>query len=537
MLTKKPLALFLSAFLLSCGGTETPIIPESTTNPSNENNNAEGVSNSSSNADTDNTSSPANTPETNTPVDNSASNNDASNDSTSSNTPDNTTSNSNSANTPSNNNQNTVDTPVTPTENSNDNIVLYAVNAGGTAYTAIDGTPFEQDNYFNNDGMLGQTADGIDNTEDDTLFQSERWGTFGYTFPLAAGEYDIDLYMIEGWYGPQAGNRIFDVEVEGETPVDDFDPLATAGHDTAHILQLSNISVNDGALNIDFTPSSKEANVAAIVVRGPAGAKDNSNTTQPGDTASNTTPPRNNETDAEQSCGTNDLTICLDFEGITPGSLPEGFSVEGSQNAVQIVNNSEAYSGDSALRFDTSSGGGFIKQNAVSGTHWGRLFYKMDTPLPSPGTWFHTTFVKSRGGNGEFRFVDTVQGPDSHQQRSGVFHYLYNVEPGDIAIGGNYDRTFSERWVCVEWHINAQDQTFFFYEDGNEILLARDDNGMDALVATPSNATNATNLPGFTPVPETLDWLGFGVQNYQGGNVKGWIDDIAVGDARIGCEL
>ncbi len=154
-------------------------------------------------------------------------------------------------------------------------MVLYAVDAGsfGADFTASDGTKFTRDRFFTQ-GMTGTTADPIAQTTDDVVYQSERWGVFNYNFPLNAGTYDVIVHMIESYHGANgvAGNRSFDVEVEGDVRINDFNPLAAAGHDVAHKIELKGVEVTDGMLTLDFIPSMGEANVAAIVVKGLAGS-------------------------------------------------------------------------------------------------------------------------------------------------------------------------------------------------------------------------------------------------------------------------
>ena len=151
-------------------------------------------------------------------------------------------------------------------------MVLYAVNAGSSLaeFIASDGVKYERDRYYSL-GSAGSTTDAIANTADDVLYQSERWGTFSYNFPVAEGTYDVTLHMVEAYYGANgvSGSRVFNVEVEGNALVRDFNPLVAAGgHDTAHQIELKGIEVTDGLLSLDFSATSGEANVAAIVVRG-----------------------------------------------------------------------------------------------------------------------------------------------------------------------------------------------------------------------------------------------------------------------------
>ncbi|HTF97226.1 MAG TPA: cellulase family glycosylhydrolase [Cellvibrio sp.] len=217
-------------------------------------------------------------------------------------------------------------------------------------------------------------------------------------------------------------------------------------------------------------------------------------------------------------CGSGAI-FCLDFEDVAPGTVPAGFTQEG--NGIAVVQGQQARSGNRSVKFTSTNyaNSGYFKKTGVSGKHWGRLYYKMKTPVPNINTWLHGTFVAARSGSAEFRFVDTVQ------ETSGAHQYLYNVEPGDVSLQGAYAYRFDDAWVCTEWFVDNQTQTYRFFRNGTELPLTR--NGTQ---------TNSTNLPGFAPVPATLDWLGFGLRTYQqSSGVEGWLDDVAVSNERIGC--
>ena len=224
---------------------------------------------------------------------------------------------------------------------------------------------------------------------------------------------------------------------------------------------------------------------------------------------------------AALGCGNSNLLFCLDFENVAPGTTPAGFTKEG--NSIDVVQGQEAHSGTRSVKFASNNAGnyGYFKKNSVPGSHWGRLYFKMKTPVPNINTWLHTTFVSARGNNAEFRFVDAVQ------EASGAHQYLYNSEPGDVSLQGKYAYRFDSEWVCSEWFVDNQTQTYRFFRNGEELFFTH--NG---------TATNKTNLPGFTPVPAVLDSLGFGFRAYQqSSGVEGWLDDVAVGTERIGCAI
>src|SRR5215211_495223 len=86
---------------------------------------------------------------------------------------------------------------------------------GGPSYTATDG-PYTADQYFSG-GSSFSTTNPIANTADDTLYQTERWGSgssLSYNIPLTNGTYDLTLKFAEIYF-TSAVRRVFDVLVEG----------------------------------------------------------------------------------------------------------------------------------------------------------------------------------------------------------------------------------------------------------------------------------------------------------------------------------
>ncbi|GEM_PF-1295024 len=147
--------------------------------------------------------------------------------------------------------------------------LVYAVNAGGEAFTAADGTPFEADNYYQS-GDAYSKSQAIAGTVDDTLFHSERYikapGTVDYSFPVANGDYLVTLM----WSENTGSGRIMDVSAEAQLMIDNLDVLAKAGASkTAHEEQIS-VTVTDGNLSLsiaaDASATEKYPNVMAIKV-------------------------------------------------------------------------------------------------------------------------------------------------------------------------------------------------------------------------------------------------------------------------------
>lgn len=137
------------------------------------------------------------------------------------------------------------------------------INAGGDQITGPGGNIFEADVYFNSGGEYSKTVP-VAGTDDDTLYQTERYtsnkGSFGYEIPVAvSGEYDIRLHFAEIFFGVDedqldkgAGSRVFDVVIEGETVLSNFDILAETDPATALVKDFDNITVSDGFVSIYF---------------------------------------------------------------------------------------------------------------------------------------------------------------------------------------------------------------------------------------------------------------------------------------------
>jgi hypothetical protein len=170
---------------------------------------------------------------------------------------------------------------------------LYRINCGGDSYTDSYGQLWSQDNsryshswaeefIAEGDTLLSPyqasqrtTFDPIHGTRDWSLFQSFRFGRhkLSYEFPLADGDYRVELYFAEPWHGTGGsektdaeGLRLFDVAVNGETVINDLDLWAEAGHDGA-LRRVVNATVRGGKMTISF-PEVKagQAIISAIAI-------------------------------------------------------------------------------------------------------------------------------------------------------------------------------------------------------------------------------------------------------------------------------
>ena len=151
--------------------------------------------------------------------------------------------------------------PVTVAE-SYYNSVVFAVNAGGGAYTSIrEGIVYEADNYFDG-GNSYKTTNAILNTVDAPLYQSERYGNFTYAVPVADGNYEVTLRFAEIFH-LEAGKRRFDAFIEGVEVISNFDIFSIKGKNTAYDI-VKTVSVSDGTLNIGFRTDIDNAKLSAF---------------------------------------------------------------------------------------------------------------------------------------------------------------------------------------------------------------------------------------------------------------------------------
>jgi N-acetylneuraminic acid mutarotase len=137
------------------------------------------------------------------------------------------------------------------------------INCGGPAYTDSGGQIWAADKDFVGGSKKNFGSVPVSGTNDSKLYQTERYAkTLTYNVPVPNGTYTVNLHFAE-MYFTSAGQRVFDVTLEGQTVLQNFDIFAIAGAKAA--LQRSFIvSVNNGTLNIVGTARVNNAKLSAI---------------------------------------------------------------------------------------------------------------------------------------------------------------------------------------------------------------------------------------------------------------------------------
>ena len=127
--------------------------------------------------------------------------------------------------------------------------LMSAVNAGGAALTTADGTPYVADAGF--EGGSTQVSNvAVAGTTDDALYNNWRFGNFFYRLPVYDGAYDVDLHFAET-YNAGTGQRKFQVLIEGQPVLQEFDIAAAAGAVNTALVRRFTVNVTDGELTIE----------------------------------------------------------------------------------------------------------------------------------------------------------------------------------------------------------------------------------------------------------------------------------------------
>ena len=154
----------------------------------------------------------------------------------------------------------------TPTATAAGNV---QINAGGPAVA-----PFSADMDFTGGTTVtsGNTivTSGVTNPAPQAVYQSNRYGNFTYTIPnlTANAAYTVRLHFAET-YWTKAGQRTFNVSINTQSVLTNFDIIAAAGAaNKAVVQQFSATASATGAITIQFSGVVDQAQVNGIEVLG-----------------------------------------------------------------------------------------------------------------------------------------------------------------------------------------------------------------------------------------------------------------------------
>uniref|UniRef100_UPI001CD62DB8 malectin domain-containing carbohydrate-binding protein n=1 Tax=Cesiribacter sp. SM1 TaxID=2861196 RepID=UPI001CD62DB8 len=173
--------------------------------------------------------------------------------------------------------------------NPDPSLVAYRINSGGGDISTSIGV-FNADAYHSGGNVANKYSAAIAGTTDDLLYQTERYassknGTIQYSLPVSSGQYTVVLHFAE-FHWTAAGQRVFDVSIEGLKVLDNFDIVAKAGANTA-TSEIITATVADGVLNILLNGAAAEGGVDRPKISGlevlPASGSDQLSVAKVGD--------------------------------------------------------------------------------------------------------------------------------------------------------------------------------------------------------------------------------------------------------------
>ena len=106
----------------------------------------------------------------------------------------------------------------------------------------------------------------IKNTKSPAIYRAERYSMTGFSYPVPNGKYIVKLHFcetFEGITGP--GERVFSFNVEGQE-FKDFDVWKKSGGFLTADIETVNVEVNDGKLDITFTPNVENPEINGIEI-------------------------------------------------------------------------------------------------------------------------------------------------------------------------------------------------------------------------------------------------------------------------------
>lgn len=105
----------------------------------------------------------------------------------------------------------------------------------------------------------------ISGTDEDEIFQSDKYGMVTYKVRVPNGKYNIKLMFAENYFNA-TGNRIFDVYIEQNIVISNLDIYAQVGKNAAYVKEILSVNVVDGILDIQFSEKIDNALINGIVI-------------------------------------------------------------------------------------------------------------------------------------------------------------------------------------------------------------------------------------------------------------------------------
>ncbi len=152
------------------------------------------------------------------------------------------------------------------------------VNAGDpSAYTDKAGNAWKPDKDYTKGAPYGfvggdvidrGTSMKIEGTDDPKIYQTERYSMDRFVAQVPNGKYTVRLHFAETYDGIDTdGPRVFDVKIQGQTVLTDFDVSKAAGKvQKALVKEYKGIAVTGGSMDITFVAKQQNPEINGIEI-------------------------------------------------------------------------------------------------------------------------------------------------------------------------------------------------------------------------------------------------------------------------------
>jgi hypothetical protein len=339
------------------------------------------------------------------------------------------------------------------------------ISAGGPA-----AAPFAADEDFTGGTTTATTnaisTTGVTNPAPQSVWQHNRYGNFTYTIPgLTPGaSYNVRLDFAET-YWTTAGSRTFNVLINGNQVLTNFDIFATAGGEFKAVAEPFTATANsNGTVSIQFVTVKDNAQVNGIEIS-PAGGSGTTNTvtvTNPGSQTGTVGTAASLQVAASDSASGQTLTY-------SASGLPAGLSINAATGKISGTPTTAGTSSVTVTATDTTGAKGTaaFTWTVSSGTGTGGVDISAGGPAAAPfaadedfagGTTAATTHAITTTGI-------TNPAPQSVYQHNRYGNFTYTI-PG-LTAGASYTVRLD---LAEEYWTTAGSRTFNVLINGNQVL-------------------------------------------------------------------
>ena len=364
--------------------------------------------------------------------------------------------------------------------------LLLALNAGG-GQVQHDGVTWQADAYFIGGQTYMKGGLAIAGTDNDKIYQSERWGPMSYNIPVANGSYQLALHFAEIYLKDgDSGQRVFDVMVEGQKVLTNFDILSKTTSNTAWIETIA-AQVSDGELNISFTSTGapRDPKLSAIALYGGSSTPTNQPPMVDAGPNQTLTLPTNSVTLAATASDNDGSIASYQWTKVS------GPSASLSGTSTQTLTASDLVAGNYVFRVNVNDDQGAIGVDQVSVT--------VQKEVVDNGT----LLLALNAGGGQ------VQHDGVTWQADAYFIGGQTYMKGGLAIAGtDNDKIYqSERWGPMSYNIPVANGSYQLALHFAEIYLKDGDSGQRVFDVMVEGQKVLTNFDILSKTTSNTAWI------------------------------